>query len=855
MLFYALIPKYYLLPFLPVLEFAHNLIRRRNMATGKVIGQIQVTEGNIKIVGVDGVVREPSYEGYVYENEQVISSDANALFQIKFLALPEAVAYDGIFKILADGSVVHGRDAMESVASDESLADAIKTASGEGDMEDLETAAGEEGAEGSSSFTETDIVASSSVLGFFRGTNGELGFGITEFATVPNEDAGEIAPPAITSPNVVIYDENDTIPVIQVTATAEGSVTYSIAGLDSEHFNIDSATGLITFKQSPDFENPKDTESDNEYNMYVTVTDQYGNYTTQLLSVSVNNVNEAVTAVDDTISAVEDMVISSTIDLDANDYDVDGDNLTVVAGEFTTQEGGNILINADGSYTYTPPTNFNGADSVNYTVTDGEFTDVGLLTIDVGAVNDATQINNDSATTDEDTSVTIDVLANDTDEDSPISPVASVTNGSNGTVVINEDGTLTYTPEPNFSGEDSFTYTNTENNTATVNVTVNATADIPNLSISIKETEEAKSERVIDEEANEEAGIYQGEDGLYYKDEAVVISDEYGMNSKLNQGHFITFEQSMELADVVKLATRFTGTSYATIQFYEGETLVDELPLLGEKGVSTLNTYTPNESFDKIVFVIDGDHTSAIFLESYSFEYLVPTVVDPITKEVITTVYEYTITPESELTDDSEELSEVEINLGEALEGVDLVDNDDGTYTFESDEQLSSDVLDGITASITSTEDSNGDEATIIVNQNGIVSIVGGSGSDAIEYDEYDTFDTEIDGGDGFDTVIGDSEEIDLSNVSNIEVIQLNSDATVIGSGDGNSINPDDVLSATNEGVLIIQSDDGDASTQAYADSTFGDATTVVIDGNSYAQYINGDATLLIQIEDIDAPL
>lgn len=825
------------------------------MATGKVIGQIQVTEGNIKIVGVDGVVREPSYEGYVYENEQVISSDANALFQIKFLALPEAVAYDGIFKILADGSVVHGRDAMESVASDESLADAIKTASGEGDMEDLETAAGEEGAEGSSSFTETDIVASSSVLGFFRGTNGELGFGITEFATVPNEDAGEIAPPAITSPNVVIYDENDTIPVIQVTATAEGSVTYSIAGLDSEHFNIDSATGLITFKQSPDFENPKDTESDNEYNMYVTVTDQYGNYTTQLLSVSVNNVNEAVTAVDNTISAVEDTVISSTIDLDANDYDVDGDNLTVVAGEFTTQEGGNILINTDGSYTYTPPANFNGTDSVNYTVTDGEFTDVGLLTINVGAVNDATQINDDSATTDEDTSVTIDVLANDTDEDSPVSPVASVTNGSNGTVVINEDGTLTYTPDPNFSGEDSFTYTNMESNGATVNVTVNATADIPNLSISIKETEEAKSERVIDEEANEEAGIYHGEDGLYYKDEAVVISDEYGMNSKLNQGHFITFEQSMELADVVKLATRFTGTSYATIQFYEGETLVDELPLLGEKSVSTLNTYTPNESFDKIVFVIDGDHTSAIFLESYSFEYLVPTVVDPITKEVITTVYEYTITPESELTDDSEELSEVEINLGEALEGVDLVDNDDGTYTFESDEQLSSDVLDGITASITSTEDSNGDEATIIVNQNGIVSIVGGSGSDAIEYDEYDTFDTEIDGGDGFDTVIGDSEEIDLSNVSNIEVIQLNSDATVIGSGDGNSINPDDVLSATNEGVLIIQSDDGDASTQAYADSTFGDATTVVIDGNSYAQYINGDATLLIQIEDIDAPL
>lgn len=73
------------------------------MATGKVIGQIEVTKGSIKIVGVDGIVREPNYEGFLYENEQVISNDPSALFQIKFLALPEASAYDGVFRILADG--------------------------------------------------------------------------------------------------------------------------------------------------------------------------------------------------------------------------------------------------------------------------------------------------------------------------------------------------------------------------------------------------------------------------------------------------------------------------------------------------------------------------------------------------------------------------------------------------------------------------------------------------------------------------------------------------------------------------------------------------------------------------------
>ncbi|MDQ1268676.1 MAG: hypothetical protein QG560_1319, partial [Campylobacterota bacterium] len=387
------------------------------MATGKVVGQIQVTQGNIKVVGVDGAVREPGYEGYIYENEQVISSDSNALFQIKFLALPEASAYDGIFRILADGSVIHGRDAMDSMMSDENLVKVLEATAGkEGAPDDLETAAGEEGTEGSSSFTETDIVAESSVLGFSRGGNSELGYGIVDFGTVDSYDAAQITPPTITSPNVVIYDENGTEPVIQVSATASSDITYTISGLDSEHFSIDQLTGVITFNESPDFENPKDLSGDNEYNTYVTATDEYGNYTTQLLSVSINNLNEAVTAFDDTVDAVEDIILSSTIDLDANDTDLDGNALSVEAGTYTTAQGGEIVIAADGSYTYTPPTNFNGVDSVNYTVTDGEFSDVGLLTINVGAANDNPVAVDDVRSLSEDALATvINVLANDTD--------------------------------------------------------------------------------------------------------------------------------------------------------------------------------------------------------------------------------------------------------------------------------------------------------------------------------------------------------------------------------------------------------------------------------------------------------
>lgn len=954
------------------------------MATGKVVGQIQVTQGNIKVIGVDGAVREPGYEGYVYENEQVISNDPNALFQIKFLALPESSAYDGIFRILADGSVIHGRDAMDSMMSDENLVKVLETASvgdvktaGE-DIGDLETAAGEEGAEGSSSFTETDIVAESSVLGFSRGTNGALGFGITDFGSVPNYDAGQIAPPAITSPNVVVYDENDTIPVIQITATAEGSVTYSIGGLDSGFFDIDSATGLVTFKESPDFENPRDSGGDNEYNTYVTVTDSYGNYTTQLLSVSINNLNEAVTAFDDTVDAVEDTILSSTIDLDANDYDVDGDALSVVGGTYTTAQGGEIVIASDGSYTYTPALNFNGTDTVNYTVTDGEFTDVGMLTINVAAVDDAPPPPpppppppidytfadaNESVSGDEGIVQTGTVLENTTDGNGlTLSVTAFMVDGDDttynadetaiiadvGSLTIWSDGTYTFEPEANYNGEvpvatytvsngettdtstltiyvnavsDEFTdndeYTSgiedaiqtgtvlenaTDDNglplsvteftvegdettynaddTATIAdvgsltigsdgtytfepvdnysgdvptviytvsngettdssalaITVDAAADVPSLTLDIEPTEKIKSEWVVDEEANAAAGIYLEEDGLYYK---VVISHEDDLlNYKLNQGHFITFEQSMELADIVKLGTLFTGKSSAIVQFYEGETLVDELPLLGEKNVSTLNTYTPSGQFDNIIFVVDGQ-SSAIFLESYSFEYLVPVVVDPIMEELVTTVYEYTITTDAELTDETEELSDVEWGGIPDADGVVFTDNGDGSCIIESETQLGTDVLDGITASVTSSENSNGDEATITVNQNGIVSIEAGSGNDTLmgeDGDEvidggdgndyidggegsdtiyggadndtivYDSEDTEIDGGEESDILIVNSGDIDFSNVSNIEEIDLSSGDYTLS-----NITLVDVIDITDgDKVLKITGDSGD---------------------------------------------
>ncbi|MDO6777636.1 Ig-like domain-containing protein, partial [Shewanella sp. 3_MG-2023] len=126
------------------------------------------------------------------------------------------------------------------------------------------------------------------------------------------------------------------------------------------------------------------------------------------VTITIVGANDGPIAVDDEIFIAEDVVFNSTVDLDANDSDLDGDALSVIEGTFTTTEGGTIVIAADGSYSYTPPLDFNGVDTVEYTVTDGTATDTATLTINVGAENDAPDLVADVDSVDENTTVTAD---------------------------------------------------------------------------------------------------------------------------------------------------------------------------------------------------------------------------------------------------------------------------------------------------------------------------------------------------------------------------------------------------------------------------------------------------------------
>jgi large repetitive protein len=109
---------------------------------------------------------------------------------------------------------------------------------------------------------------------------------------------------------------------------------------------------------------------------------------------------------------------------------------------------------------YTPDANTHGDDAFTFYVSDGEAVSApATVTITIQSVNDVPVAQPDTAATLEGVAVNIDVLANDTDADGDILSIGSVTAPASGSVVINPDETITYFPDPGFSGSDSFTYT------------------------------------------------------------------------------------------------------------------------------------------------------------------------------------------------------------------------------------------------------------------------------------------------------------------------------------------------------------------------------------------------------------
>ena len=205
--------------------------------------------------------------------------------------------------------------------------------------------------------------------------------------------------------------------------------------------------------------------------------------------IDITAVDDAPVATNGSVSGNEDTAINGQVPA-ATDVDNTAAQLTYsLVGTNGGAAHGTVVLNAaDGTFTYTPAANFNGSDSFSFKANDGTL-DSNTVTESVAVVpvNDAPVATNGSVSGNEDTVIGGQVpTASDIDNSAAQLSYSLVgTNGgaAHGTVVLNADGTFSYTPNANFNGSDSFSFKANDgaldSNTATEAVTVAPVNDAP----------------------------------------------------------------------------------------------------------------------------------------------------------------------------------------------------------------------------------------------------------------------------------------------------------------------------------------------------------------------------------------
>ncbi|AUC85931.1 hypothetical protein CW731_11795 [Polaribacter sp. ALD11] len=328
-------------------------------------------------------------------------------------------------------------------------------------------------------------------------------------APIAVNDSGNTTPEetAVTVATITANDTDDgtidisTIMLIDPNNPGNtGSLTTPLVIPNVGTYTVDTA-GNITFIPTENFNGLA--------NVDYTVRDNDGvasNVAT--VGISVTPINDAPIAVADVNSVQEDtlLTVSAANGILKNDSDVEGTPLTVLeftvngtdypAGTTATLTEGTLVINSDGSYVYTPALDYTGAvPQVTYTVSDGKDNSTATLDITVIGQNDAPIAVNDTATTVQNTPITLaTITTNDTDADGIVDP-ATITlidpnNPANtgnsttalvipnvGTYTVDTSGNVIFTPVPEFSGIANVNYTAKDDtgvtsNEGTISVTV-----------------------------------------------------------------------------------------------------------------------------------------------------------------------------------------------------------------------------------------------------------------------------------------------------------------------------------------------------------------------------------------------
>jgi hypothetical protein len=244
--------------------------------------------------------------------------------------------------------------------------------------------------------------------------------------------------------------DGDTLTVSAVTQPANGTVTFNATSV--------SFTPAANFNGSTSFT--------------YTASDGNGGTSTATVSVTVTAVNDLPVASADSLTVAEDAPGGVNVDVLANDLLPDGLASPSPVSVSTAPAHGTATVEPDGSVTYRPAPDWNGSDSFTYELRDADG-DLASATVSVSVtpVNDAPSAVDDAASALSGASVSVPVLANDTDLDGDDLAISAVTQGAHGTVAISGPN-VTYSPAPGWTGTDSFTYTADDGHGASAVATV-----------------------------------------------------------------------------------------------------------------------------------------------------------------------------------------------------------------------------------------------------------------------------------------------------------------------------------------------------------------------------------------------
>jgi VCBS repeat-containing protein len=291
-------------------------------------------------------------------------------------------------------------------------------------------------------------------------------------------------------------DTSDTLSVTSASVTS---------GLGSVVVNLDNT---LTYTPATSYNSLAAGETASVEVTYA-ISDGNGGTSSSVATITVTGTNDGPTATVDIATTDEDAAV--TFGVLSNDTDPDTSDTLSVTSASVTSGLGSVVVNLDNTLTYTPATSYNSLAAgetasveVTYAISDGNGgTSSSVATITVTGTNDGPTATVDIATTDEDAAVTFGVLSNDTDPDTSDTlsvTSASVTSGL-GSVVVNLDNTLTYTPATSYNslaaGETAsveVTYAISDGNGGTsssvATITVTGTNDGPTATVDIATTDE-----------------------------------------------------------------------------------------------------------------------------------------------------------------------------------------------------------------------------------------------------------------------------------------------------------------------------------------------------------------------------